>query len=196
MIYIIDEEMSEDSHSNRLKKIILEHAPDANITIIPVELEILVSSITDTLDNLSRVVQHTDIVLCAWCVYKNHAINNAFSNLSQLCWVVVAAGNSGKEIKHFSPASAPGVMVIGALNKSGGRASLSNYCDSSIDMNYVTGTNYHIDNFTMNGTSVSAALFAAFLSEAIRLKDGALLHQKIEELKIDAKAELSINNSN
>jgi hypothetical protein len=190
MIYIIDEEMSEDSHSSRLKKIILEHAPDADITIIPIELEILVSSITDTLDNLGRIVKNTDIVLCAWCVYKNHSIDNAFSNLSQLCWVVVAAGNSGKDIKYFSPASAPGVMVIGALNKSGERASLSNFCSYSIDMNYVTGTNYHIDNFTMSGTSVSAALFSAFLSEAIRLKDGALLHHKIEEFKIKSLREL------
>lgn len=191
MIYIIDEELSEDSHSNRLKKIILEHAPSAEISIIPVKLEILVSSIIETIDGLRNIVKPTDIVLCAWGVYKNFGINNAFNDLTYSCWVVVAAGNSGKDIKGFSPASADGVQVVGTLNKSGGRASLSNYSDTS-DISYVPGTNYLVDNFNMSGTSVSAAIYTAFLHEAIRLKDGLLINQKIEELKIKVKLEINL----
>lgn len=189
MIYIIDEKMSEDSHSNMLKRIILKHAPLADIKIIPIGLEISVATIVNTINDLIKIVKPVDVVLSAWCIPKNLSINYAFSDLSEHCWSVVAAGNSGKNIKDFSPTSAKGVMVIGTLNKAGEIASLSNFSDDPSDLTYVTGTNYQIDNKSISGTSVSAAIFAAFLSESLRLKDGKLLHKKIEEYKILAKAE-------
>jgi hypothetical protein len=190
MIYIVDEPLSETSHSASMQSIILKQDALAETSFVPITKEMLLSDIANVVYNLISKVTPADVVLCAWATRRSEMLNMAFRDLSSSCWVVVAAGNSSSDIRGFSPASADNVYVVGTLNKSGARAALSNFSET-VDIHYVTGTNYHIDNITMSGTSVSAAIFAALLNESLRTRDCFLLQRRIEQIKLDALMEIS-----
>lgn len=55
---------------------------------------------------------------------EQSAINDA---LAQGVVVVVAAGNQNIDTSQFTPANCQGVIVVGALDNNGARASYSNY---------------------------------------------------------------------
>ncbi|PFH56628.1 hypothetical protein XA68_16244 [Ophiocordyceps unilateralis] len=66
---------------------------------------------------------------------KSQAVNQAADTLGQMCAVCVAAGNDGKDASTRSPASAPGVITVGATDSTTGQlASFSNF-GPDVDIN-------------------------------------------------------------
>ncbi|NBP58885.1 hypothetical protein EBU71_20535, partial [bacterium] len=59
------------------------------------------------------------------------------------------------------------------------KASHSNYSD--IDMKWIVGTSYIIEDQVQNGTSVSAAIYSAFLANCIEKNDPSFLEQQINQ---------------
>lgn len=182
MIYLIDDYLTESSHSNNMLAIVRRNTSQQ---VKLIELGTTISDIIVIIENLYQYVCPADIVLCPWAIPKNLSINGMFDDLADLCWVVVAAGNSCELIDNWTPASAEKVITVGTLNKSGNKASLSNYsADKKIE--WVTGTNYMLDK-NISGTSVSSALYAAYLAEAIYAKD-----IRIVDILIKKRAEVAL----
>jgi hypothetical protein len=130
-----------------------------------------------------------DIVLCLWAVDGNNLLDEHFNDLAELCWVVVAAGNYNKNINEYTPARVSGVITVACLNKSGVKASLSNWSEDK-ELIWVPGTNYNVGWKNSSGTSVSAAVYAAFLAESIDKTDSKILDQLMSEYKLKVLAEL------
>ena len=145
--------------------------------------------IYDTVKHLFTMVTTSDVVVCAWTSSSNALIDSIFEQLSNHCWVVVAAGNNSGLIENYSPARVPTVITVGCLNKSGNKASLSNFSDTK-QLEWVPGTNYSVDGEMHSGTSVSAALYSAFLAEAIIHHDHSVIEKLNEQQKQLVKAEL------
>ena len=93
-----------------------------------------------------------------------------FSELADYCFVVVAAGNTNENIEKYSPTSAKNVIVVGAVNKSNKKATMSGYSDS-MDMKWAPGTNIKINDEYYSGTSFSSAVYTACLANAILSND-------------------------
>jgi hypothetical protein len=144
-------------------------------------------NIVAILRKLLEEVTMADVVLCPWAIPGNAIVDGMFSDLSERCWVVAAAGNSGEPVENWTPARADGVIAVGTLNKSGAKATLSNF---SGKVKWVTGTNYRFEGHQHSGTSISAALYAAFLAESIGAKDGSRLDTLIKERADEARQEL------
>lgn len=191
MIYLVDENLTEHSHAN-LSLSILSHHTLEDVELVGLNLVDL--SIGDLLSKIKRLyfrVTPKDIVLCPWAVPGSPSLDKAFDYLTDLCWVVCAAGNDSGDIAFWTPARCQNVITVGALNKNGKPAGLSNVSRTETKkLKWVTGTNYVSGSGSTSGTSVSACLYAAFLAEALRLKDGSLLQTLIDERKQTALAEL------
>ena len=189
MIYLIDEQLSDISHSGFLTRIISEHST-TEVNVISLPATPTFTQIYETVENLIGIVSSSDIVLCAWATPANNRIDSIFEELCEKCWVVVAAGNSSAPIENYSPTRVSTVITVGCLNKSGNKASLSNFSNTK-QLEWVPGTNYTVGDRTESGTSVSAALYAAFLSKAINQKDHSLINKLIEQRKQQVKTELN-----
>ena len=91
--------------------------------------------------------------------YVTYAINQA---RSRGCTVVVAAGNSSRNINNVYPANLPGVVTVSGLNKNYQLSANSNY-GTGIDFcapdSYVKTTAY--SNGLFNGTSFAAPMISA-----------------------------------
>lgn len=180
MIYLL-EESSSSEHSKMLSIVISEHT-STEIRYTEIEDRSTLSSISSILAYLLDQVTSQDIVLCAWSMPYDAIIDNMFVQLTDKCWVVAAAGNSGQLIDGYIPANTRNVITVGCLNKSGNKATLSNYSDNK-SMVWVPGTNYSVDGVLKSGTSISAALYAAFLAEAIAARDSTIVDQLIDKHK-------------
>ena len=191
MIYLLDSPLDDTSHSRYIIDIIKEHST-VTIQLIPINLPITIGQLCQTIYDLLPIVLPRDIVLCPWAVSANEQIDDLFTELSSLCYVVVAAGNFHAPIEDYSPARVSDVITIGTLNKSGLIAALSNYSNTK-EVVWIPGTNYNVGWKNSSGTSVSAALYAAFLSVAIEQDNMDLLHSLIEKQKTIVFGELSIN---
>jgi hypothetical protein len=189
MIYLLDGPKTDISHARFMEDIISEHTSEK---VILIEI-FLMSTIEETIHQLVQVlklVTPRDIVFCPWALPANLRIDNVFTEMTERCWVVTAAGNKNESIEKWSPARTPNVITVGALNKSGVKASLSNYSEDK-ELEWVTGTNYSVGWKTGSGTSVAAALYTAFLAEAIRLQDYTLIEQLITKRKVAASNEVN-----
>lgn len=188
MIYLIDSDLTEKSHSNYIIDIIKQHTL-VEIKLIPISTKITIGQIASTIFQLFSIVLPQDIVLCAWAIPKNNELNELFRELSNLCYVVAAAGNFKQPVENYTPAGADGVITVGTLNKSGLVAALSNYGNSK-EIIWIPGTNYNVGWKNSSGTSISAALYSAFLAEAIKNNDMSLLDKLIEKQKVKVLNEL------
>lgn len=180
MIYLL-EDSSGSEHSKMLSTIISEHT-SIEIRYNEIEDNSTLSSISSILTYLLDQVTSQDIVLCAWSMPYDAIVDNMFVQLTDKCWVVAAAGNNGQLIDGYIPANTRNVITVGCLNKSGNKAALSNY---SADKNivWVPGTNYSVNGILKSGTSISAALYSAFLAEAIAARDSKIVDQLINKHK-------------
>jgi len=171
MIYLLDEKLTDHSHSKYILNIIKNHT-DIDVELIEVSQQPTVGEIDNIVQDLHKKVLPTDIVLCCWVVEANEIIDDIFDDLSNQCWVVVAAGNFNNDITFWSPARAKRVITVACLNKSGIK-------------------NYNVGWKNSSGTSVSAAVYAAFLAEAIKEKNLDVLTDSLKKYSIAVKNELS-----
>lgn len=192
MIYLLDSPLTDTSHSKYILDIIRQHT-DVEVIIVPVTPDMTIGKLYETVYRLFSIVIPNDIVLCPWAVKSNSDLDELFSELSTLCFVVAAAGNSHRPIEEFTPARSSGVITVGTLNKSGLIAALSNF-SSSKEIIWIPGTNYNVGWKNSSGTSVSAALYAAFLAESLNKNDYNLLDQLIESHKQKVFSELKLSN--
>lgn len=191
MIYLLDCPLDDTSHSRYIMDIIKEHST-VPIKLIPLNLPITIGHLCQTICDLLPVVLPRDIVLCPWAVPANDQIDELFTELANLCYVVVAAGNFHAPIEDYSPARVPEVITVGTLNKSGLVAALSNYSNTK-EVVWVPGTNYHVGWKNSSGTSVSAAVYTAFLSVAVEHSNMSILDNLLENHKNTVFLELEHN---
>lgn len=188
MIYLFDQSLTEKSHSKYIIDIINQHTI-AEIKVVELDNPITYGDIMRKVYDVMYKVLPKDIVLCPWLVEKNDKLNELFAELGNCCYVIAAAGNYNKPVENYTPAGADNVITVGTLNKSGLAASLSNYGDKK-PIIWIPGTNYDVGWKNSSGTSVSAALYAAFLNESIRTKDPDKINFLIEQQKIKVLQEL------
>lgn len=188
MIYVLDSPYTKTSHSRYITDIIKQHTA-VPIKHIEIQNGIKVNDLIRILYNLLETVIPCDIVLCAWAIPANDSLDELFTELSQCCYVVAAAGNFKEPIEKYTPARTKGVITVGTLNKEGLVASLSNYSNTK-EVVWVPGTNYNVGWYNSSGTSVSSALYTAFLAESLDKKDISLLDKLIQEQKDKVFAEL------
>lgn len=181
MIYLLDSPLTDTSHSKYILDIIRQHT-DVEVIIVPVTPDMTIGKLYETVYRLFSIVIPNDIVLCPWAVKSNSDLDALFYELSQACRVVAAAGNFKEPIENYTPAGSEGVITVGTLNKEGLVAALSNYSNKK-EVKWVPGTNYNVGWKNSSGTSVSAALYAAFLAESIKYNSPKLLQELIENQK-------------
>ncbi len=190
MIYLIDQPLTETSHSRFMIDIIKQHT-SVGIELVALENITVMNDIYQIIADLAPCVTARDIVLIPWCVPADYHLDALVESLTyRVQEVVVAAGNFSSPIETISPARAPLVTTVGTLNKQGLFAKLSNYSDSK-EIVWIPGTNYDVGWKNSSGTSVSAALYTAWLAEAIKAEDYRLLDQKIAEQKAKVLAEIN-----
>jgi hypothetical protein len=160
--------------------IIKNHNNTVKIELVEIDKNFTVNQLFDTIYDLMPKVLPTDIVLCAWAIKANDNIDDLFNELASYCNVVAAAGNFRKPIENYSPVRAEKVIAVGTLNKTGLVAALSNYSNSK-KIVWIPGTNYDVGYKVSSGTSVSAAIYAAFLDISIKNNDKELLDKLIQD---------------
>ena len=185
----MDEPLTETSHSRFILDIITQHT-SIPITLIETPQKPLLNELYQIVEDLSSKVTPSDVVLCAWLVPGDCRVDQLFEDLCDRCWVVAAAGNFNKPIEDFSPARADKVITVGCLNKSLVKATLSNFSENK-KMEWVPGTNYDVGWKNASGTSVSAALYAAFLAEAISNRNHTLIETLNDQQKRLVFAEIN-----
>lgn len=193
MIYLLDSPYTETSHSKYLIDIITQHT-QVPIKHIEIENNPTISKLSQILYSVLEVVIPCDIVLCAWAIPANEHLDQLFEELTQCCYVVAAAGNFKQPIENYTPARTNGVITVGTLNKEGLVAALSNYSNTK-EVVWIPGTNYNVGWKNSSGTSISAALYSAFLAESLDKKDVKLLDKLIQDQKDRVFAELHHNHS-
>lgn len=189
MVHLLDYTITKDSHSAKMLYVLKENTIEV-VKHIEIPTQPTINQLISIVNDLLYKVLPSDIVVCPWAIPFNQRVNEVFENLSKSCFVVTAAGNSNTEIETYSPASANGVIVVGCLNKSGNKATLSNYSNTK-KLVWVTGTNYNINGTIESGSSVSAMLYAAYLAESLRTKNPNLVDQLIEQRKLESLKEVT-----
>lgn len=169
MIYLLDQQLTEKSHSKFVIDILREHT-DNEIKLIEIPNNPTYTQLYKILQDLYSIVRPLDVVLCPWAVDADFHLDEMFNELSDLCHVIVAAGNFNEDIEKYSPARAEKVITVACLNKSGTKATHSNWSNNK-NLVWVKGTNYSVGWKNSSGTSVSAAVYAAFFSEALKNSD-------------------------
>ena len=188
MIYLIDQLLTENSHSRYMLDIIRQHT-DAPVQVVEIDSEITTAALKNQVKLLPSKVFPHDIVLCPWSVPKDEELDFLFEVLTDCCWVVAAAGNFKEPIENYTPARTQGVITVGTLNKEGLIAALSNYSTTK-EIIWVPGTNYDVGWKNGSGTSVSSALYAAFLSQAMKTRNMNLVQELIQKQKDKVFGEL------
>lgn len=188
VIHLLDQDPKYGSHAARMRAVLADNTTTA-VNFIPMPISGSDEKLLQIIDNLSKVVKPTDIVLVPWVIPADDQVDQAFVKLSKCCHVVVAAGNQGLEVTTFSPARVSELMTIGALNKSGTPARFSNTETIDKQLIWVPGTNYVHTTFVDSGTSIAAAVYAALLSKSI--STGGNLTELIEQYKQKVAGELN-----
>lgn len=190
MIYLIDQKVTDNSHSKYLIDIIRSHT-DVSIEVIEINQPINLNDLCKIFLELPNKIKPIDIVLCAWCIPRNKYLDNIINELvEQGCTIVAAAGNFNEPIDNISPANVHGVITVGTLNKMGLVAALSNYSNNK-PIIWIPGTNYNVGWKNGSGTSVSAALYCSFLAESRKHNDINLLEKLISAHKTKVFNELN-----
>jgi len=178
MIVILDDFSHENTHGEMITKIVKTHS------LVPIR-KIHIPNIIDSdklyglLNNLKYITDKNDVVLITWAKEPDEQLDFIVSNLGIKTNVIVSAGNFNQNIINFSPTRTSNITVVGCLNKSLLKASHSNYSDN--DMKWIVGTSYVMEEQVQNGTSVSAAIYSAFLANCIEKNDPSFLEQQINQ---------------
>lgn len=191
MIYLLDQKLTEKSHSRFIIDIIAKHS-NVEVKLIVIPDNPTYGQLYDIINNLYPIVKPFDVVLCPWAVDGDAMIDEMFNHLSELCWVVVAAGNFNEDIEKYSPARAEKVITVACFNKAGVKAALSNWSKDK-ELVWVCGYNVDVIWKKGSGTSASAAIYASFLAESIIKQDPELLEKLMEEHKAKVYQEMLEN---
>ena len=193
MIYLLDTKLEKNSHSHFLCDIIRKYT-DTKVMLVELDYTLKQEELFSVIEYITEIVTPVDIVLCPWIVPADDDLDKLFSTLSEHCHIVVAAGNYSEPIHKYSPARNPDVITVGTLNKQGLIAALSNFSyKDDKQIKWVPGTNYITEDRCGSGTSISAALYASFLAEAIKKQDYSIVDSYIEEQKRIVFDEISNN---
>jgi hypothetical protein len=145
--------------------------PNIDLEIITIDKNIItLHDITEVISNLK--VDPGTIISTNFTISRSDLskeLEEAIAVLAQNCFFICAGGNSNRfELDEILPASVPGSIVVGALNKSGGICGFNSVENRRKFNVYVTGTNQEYiegNNISrITGTSISAAYYAAYLS--------------------------------
>lgn len=191
MIYLLDQELTGNSHSRFIIDIIAKHS-NVEVKLIELPDNPTYGQIYTIINDLCSIVKPYDIVLCPWAVDGDVMIDEMFNHLSELCWVIVAAGNFNEDIEKYSPARAEKVITVACFNKAGVKAALSNWSNNK-ELVWVCGYNVDVEWKKGSGTSASAAIYAAFLAESIEKQEPELLEKLMEEHKTKVYREMIEN---
>jgi subtilisin family serine protease len=121
---------------------------------------------------------------------KDAEVNSATARLVSAGFIVVsAAGNSNADACNVSPASTPGVIAVGAVDRSGAKASFSNW-GSCVDIlapgvgiNSANSLNHNISSMR-SGTSQASPFVAGAI--ATYISSGSLISPSGAEPYLDA----------
>lgn len=175
MIYILDDFSHKNSHGNQMKNVV-RHFSTVDIVDIDVPNIIDNDRLYNIFEDLLQKVLVNDIVLICWAKEIDILLDDYCNQLGKLCHVLVSAGNSGLDIKDYSPTRAKNVTVVGCLNKKLVKASHSNYSDK-VELVWIVGTNLYIDGIKYHGTSTSASIYAGMLANSLSEKSQNLQEQ-------------------
>ena len=90
MIYLLDQPITEKSHSRFIIDIIQKHTT-VEVKLIELPDNPKYGQLYKIINDLYTQVKSSDIVLCPWAVDGDYQIDEMFNYLTELCWVVVAA---------------------------------------------------------------------------------------------------------
>jgi subtilisin family serine protease len=129
---------------------------------------------------------------------KSAAVNQAVTNLrASGVPVAVAAGNSNRDARFYSPASEPTAITVGSTDKNDARSSYSNY-GSVVDIfapgRDITSTYPNNSNGTISGTSMATPHVAgalALLMGSVNGMKGMNADDAESELKTSAVAKVT-----
>ena len=191
MIYLLDQKLTDTSHSKFIIDIIRKHS-DVEVKLIELPDNPTYGQLYKIINELYSIVKPNDIVLCPWAVDGDFQLDKMFNDLSELCWVVVAAGNFNENIEKYSHARTEKVTTVACFNKAGVKAALSNWSNDK-ELVWVPGYNVDVGWKKGSGTSASAAIYSAFLAETIIKQQPELLDKLMEEHKKQVYQEMIEN---
>lgn len=146
-----------------------------------------IGSVSRTINSLIEQVLPGDVVCCPWVMPGNDSVDQSFIDLVEMGKVVVSLGDSNQCADELTPTRVPGVIIVGALNKSGIPIKRSNHTETPVK--WVSGTNYRVGTRNESGSSVSAAIYASFLAEAMKLGNTSLVNGFIEAFNQKVRSE-------
>jgi len=179
-VFVVDNKCGPGEHGQVMRDFIRMYNP----SILPILVNFQSEEYTEDLlidlaESLGELVDVHDIVLITWSMAKNIAVDAAFAKLASYCTVVCAAGNNyGKMASDYSPIGAPGVHIIGCINKRSEIASMSNVGNN---VTYMFGTNMILpnsDGTVHGGTSVAASIFTGLLSRSYRTREPSIFMRR------------------
>ena len=164
MILILDNFKGINPHGEMIHKIVSEHT-ECEIKKVHIPTVVDTDDLYLFFNIIKSNVDKNDIVLIPWCKVSDSILDNIVSELGTICSVVTSAGNFNQDISFYSPTRANNVTVVGCLNKSLNKATHSNYGDQV--KTWIIGTSYLVEEELQHGTSISAAIYSAFLANSI-----------------------------
>lgn len=178
MIIVLDNFECELAHGEIICKIIKNHT---RVPIRKINIPNIINSIElyELLNKLRYITSKKDVLLITWSKEPDNTLDFIVSNLGLKTNVVVSAGNDSEDINKFSPTRTTNITVVGCLNKKLQKASHSNYSDK--DIKWIVGTTYDLNETIQNGTSVSAAIYTAFVANSIEKENSSLIEEQINQ---------------
>lgn len=183
-----------NGHGSAMANIILEHTSDC-VKVAPVKIADE-SGRTSTL-KLYLGIRYAmelkaDIIHISMSAHKaamSKLVEQAIREARQAgCFVVVSAGNAGENTSAYSPANVTEAIAVSAVNADETRMEYSNYGDTVDYCAYgsIQVHGLHGELTRPKGTSVSAAIVSAIISETKALQNQSSCEEIIALL--DAKA--------
>lgn len=174
----------ENGHGTKMSKIITENSSDC-VKTMPVKVtggDGRTSSLKLYLGIKYAMEKQADIINISLTAYKAsdsqlvaNAINEAVVSGIP---VVVAAGNSSDDTKHYTPANLDSAFVVSAINSDQSFMELSNHGET---VDFATYGSVKVGEEIVTGTSVSAAVFSYALAQMM-VMDNAKTPEEIYEL--------------
>lgn len=165
MVYIIDDPLSPFSRSFFLFYIIQEFT-ESRVNLFSIDVN-SIDSIKRALNQALNLVESKDVVLLAWSIPKNAEVDALVERLTEKCSVIATVGQTLQDISTLTPARLEKVIAVGCRDANGGPAFHSNY-SADKEIRWVPATPYKVAGRVFDNCSVSGAVYAGILAEAIR----------------------------